>query len=68
MSKRIVYVDNVKVKYLLTSKSIFTFFKMVDGSIKKVLTNEYEYNNCQDNIFLSTFGACIDCIYGMTDL
>ncbi len=55
MSKRIVYVDNVKVKYLLTSKSIFTFFKMVDGSIKKVLTNEYdEYNSCQDNIFLAS--------------
>jgi len=45
MEKRMLYIDNVQVDTLVNSKTTYTWFLLIDGSLKKVLTCDYE-NTC----------------------
>ena len=40
--KRSIYIDGVIAKTLVNHKTMYTWFEMVDGSVKRVSSYEYE--------------------------
>jgi hypothetical protein len=52
---RTLYIDGTIVDMLINSKKYFTWFKMVDGSTKRVSTFDYDsYRLDKGNIFLQS--------------
>jgi len=53
MKKRNVFIDGIKVDFLINSKLNLTWFKMVDGTIKAVLTLDWEKEReSKNDVFL----------------